>query len=95
MADQERLDQENNQQSNGGEAAAADPQNVKEGQAGDLQKLAQEKMREADLVKAEEAKQLAAALEPVTNEKKAKKTFFKKLYEFNRPRANLVVGLLF
>lgn len=52
-------------------------------------------MREADLVKAEQAKQLAAALEPITNEKKAKKTFFKKLYDFNRPRANLVVGLLF
>jgi hypothetical protein len=94
VADQERLDQENNLQSNAGEAALANPQNVKE-QAGDLQKLAQDKMREADLVKAEQAKQLAAALEPITNEKKAKKTFFKKLYDFNRPRANLVVGLLF
>lgn len=52
-------------------------------------------MEAADLVKAEEVKRLAEVLEPITNEKKAKKTFFNKLFEYNRPRANLVVGLLF
>ena len=100
VADQERLDNEhnnNNHLDGEGEvvSAAEIDADAKQAQLDTQLKLAQDKMDEADATLAEEQRKLDEILEPIKNEKKAKKTFFKKLSAYNKPKINLVVGLIF
>lgn len=52
-------------------------------------------MEEADIVVAEKKEELDKILEPITNPKKQESTFQKRLFEYNKPLANIIIAAIF